>query len=374
MSLMLPILRRQEGTKVLIGDNLSSHISLDVLHACEENSIKFIALPPNATHLLQPLDVAYFRPMKVKWREVLEDWKNTAVGGKCLQIPKDQFPQLLKKLMDRLANGPTNLVAGFRKTGIYPMNSKEVLDRLPRQIIEGNNLEDSLTEVFLERLKEKRKEMTEKKRSRRTKVNVPPGKSIRASDVSNTSNDNSINGGIDHPQPSTSAACNTLLQEHKTSTTKGKNKKKGHKIGKKKARENESDSSTTEDIIFAETDDSMNMNISFSSSDGEEGSIVHQINTGFTASTIITGEFVIIKYETKFYPGQVTDVDEDGARVKVMEKAGVTTWRWPQVTDEIDYNFKNIMQKICQPKPVGTLKRQLFEVPEMKHFENFLCD
>lgn len=67
MSLMLPILRRQEGTKVLIGDNLSSHISLDVLRACEENSIKFIALPPNATHLLQPLDVAYFRPMKVKW-------------------------------------------------------------------------------------------------------------------------------------------------------------------------------------------------------------------------------------------------------------------------------------------------------------------
>lgn len=31
MSLMLPTLRRQKGTKVLIGDNLSSHISGEVM-------------------------------------------------------------------------------------------------------------------------------------------------------------------------------------------------------------------------------------------------------------------------------------------------------------------------------------------------------
>lgn len=77
ISLMLPILKRQEGTKVVIGDNLSSHISLEVLHLCEENSIKFIPLPPTATHLLQPLDVAFFHPLKSHWREVLTNWKKT---------------------------------------------------------------------------------------------------------------------------------------------------------------------------------------------------------------------------------------------------------------------------------------------------------
>lgn len=61
LSLMLPILKKQEGVKVIIGDNLSSHISLEVLRHCQMNDIKFIALPPNATHLLQPLDVAFFR-------------------------------------------------------------------------------------------------------------------------------------------------------------------------------------------------------------------------------------------------------------------------------------------------------------------------
>jgi len=70
---MLPILRRQNGTKVLIGDNLSSHVQLEVIRPCEKYSIKFIALPPNATHLVQALDVAFFRPMKISWRVILDD-------------------------------------------------------------------------------------------------------------------------------------------------------------------------------------------------------------------------------------------------------------------------------------------------------------
>ena len=51
LSLLLPRLKRQEGKKVMIGDNLSSHISQQVLQKCEENNISFVALPPNSTHL-----------------------------------------------------------------------------------------------------------------------------------------------------------------------------------------------------------------------------------------------------------------------------------------------------------------------------------
>lgn len=58
--LILPILKNQEGVRVIIGDNLSLHISLEVLRHCQINDSKFIALPPNATHLLQPLDVDFF--------------------------------------------------------------------------------------------------------------------------------------------------------------------------------------------------------------------------------------------------------------------------------------------------------------------------
>lgn len=52
--------------KVLIGDNLSSHISLRVIQECKQLNIPFVFLPPNSTHLCQPFDAAYFRPSKRK--------------------------------------------------------------------------------------------------------------------------------------------------------------------------------------------------------------------------------------------------------------------------------------------------------------------
>lgn len=54
------------GRKVLIGDNLASHISPEVIKICEHKNISFVLLPPNSTHLTQPLDVSVFRPMKIK--------------------------------------------------------------------------------------------------------------------------------------------------------------------------------------------------------------------------------------------------------------------------------------------------------------------
>lgn len=90
----LPYLKRLPDEKVMIGDNLSSHLSTEVIRQCETHNIKFCFLPPNATHLLQPLDVAFFRPMKIAWRKVLAKWKKTAAGRKQASVPKDIFPAL----------------------------------------------------------------------------------------------------------------------------------------------------------------------------------------------------------------------------------------------------------------------------------------
>ena len=60
-----------EDEKVMIGDNLASHLSPEVLALCEQHNIKFMFLPENSTHLLQPLDVTVFRPMKGYWRQLL---------------------------------------------------------------------------------------------------------------------------------------------------------------------------------------------------------------------------------------------------------------------------------------------------------------
>ena len=68
-NIIVPFCRRINGPKLLIGDNLSSHINETVIELCERHNIRFVFLPGNSTHLTQPLDVVYFAPMKRVWRK-----------------------------------------------------------------------------------------------------------------------------------------------------------------------------------------------------------------------------------------------------------------------------------------------------------------
>ena len=64
-TIALPHLKRLSGKKVMIGDNLSSHLSAQVIKSCEENNISFVFLPPRSTQFMQPLDVSFFAPSSV---------------------------------------------------------------------------------------------------------------------------------------------------------------------------------------------------------------------------------------------------------------------------------------------------------------------
>jgi len=54
---------------------ISSHFTAKVLKMARQSDISFISLPPNSTHLTQPLDVAFFKPIKTAWHQVLEKHK-----------------------------------------------------------------------------------------------------------------------------------------------------------------------------------------------------------------------------------------------------------------------------------------------------------
>ncbi|XP_072375486.1 uncharacterized protein [Diabrotica undecimpunctata] len=141
----LPYFRklRNDLIKVMIGDNLSSHISPWIIEECKERNIKFVLLPANSTGLTQPLDVAFFRPLKMKWHETLDEWKSENRGT----IPKDKFPRLLKKCLDNIGveNISKNIMSGFRGAGIFPLDRNQVIKRLPSamKILQSDN--DSLT-------------------------------------------------------------------------------------------------------------------------------------------------------------------------------------------------------------------------------------
>lgn len=189
-SLALPFLKKKPSPRVLIGDNLSSHVSLSVIHACKENDIRFILLPPNSTHICQPLDVAFFGPLKKKWRDILFVWKSSNRGV----IPKSQFPGLLKSTIDALETKNSNLIAGFAACGIVPLDRTRVLKKLPDYIDSSmDSSAASWSSSIIDVLKTTRcPEVRERARVRGKKINVEPGKSVGADDSdSESSNDGS---------------------------------------------------------------------------------------------------------------------------------------------------------------------------------------
>lgn len=164
----------QSEPKLMLGDNCASHLSVNVITACIDNNIRFAFLPPNSTHLTQPLDVAWFRPFKTKWRIVLKKWKLKNNGV----IPKAIFPSLLRKTMEDLGdNARTNLVSGFKACGIYPLNANEVLKRLPDSI---NNKQPKVpfADVLIQTFKETRQKGDRNVVRKRQALKIKPGQSV----------------------------------------------------------------------------------------------------------------------------------------------------------------------------------------------------
>lgn len=177
-NIAIPKLKNLPGKKILIGDNLSSHFSPDIVEECLRYNISFVFLPANSTHLTQPLDVAFFRPLKAIWRKILDEWKMTGDGRKSASIPKDRFPHFLKKLMIELEkNKKNNIQSGFRKCGIIPLDRSQVLNVLPKE----KNHEHSQGDVenaVVNLLKSLRYCDAAQPRQKRKKISVQPGQSV----------------------------------------------------------------------------------------------------------------------------------------------------------------------------------------------------
>ena len=188
-SLFLPHAKKPSGRKLFIGNNLSSHFTEKVLSLASENNIAFVCLTPNSTHLLQPLDVAFYGPLKKKWRGILDEWK--ACGRKASRsLSKNAFPGLLRKLNNSLINKAENLQNGFKKCSIYPFNPQKVLERLPDYSLKQNddtnsstNTDCRVSDAVLGVLRMMRGVDEKRPKKRRKKINIAPGKNISCDDV-----------------------------------------------------------------------------------------------------------------------------------------------------------------------------------------------
>jgi 4-hydroxybenzoate polyprenyltransferase len=119
--------------RLLILDGHGSHETTDFMWECYSNNIYLLFLPPHASHVLQPLDLSIFAPLKRAYRKqlgfltLLND--STPVG-------KQNFLACYRKarISSLTAN---NIKAGWRASGLWPVQiSKPLMNRL---LLENSN-------------------------------------------------------------------------------------------------------------------------------------------------------------------------------------------------------------------------------------------
>ena len=127
------------GPVVLFVDGHHSHLSLDIIHHAKSHGIHMFCFPPHLTHILQPLDVGVYGPVKTCWKTILKDHKLATLSQ---NVIKEDFPGkqqsskspqlkhnfiigLIKILWDRSIT-PGNLKGGFRACGLYPFSREAI--------------------------------------------------------------------------------------------------------------------------------------------------------------------------------------------------------------------------------------------------------
>ncbi|CAK1586979.1 unnamed protein product [Parnassius mnemosyne] len=102
-------------------DGHGSHLTTHLSDFCAKNGIELIALYPNSTHILQPMDVAVFRPLKVFWKRQVIRWKTEHLGQ---QVSKTSFAPILKSALDEITKDCIS--NGFRAGGICPFGPEYI--------------------------------------------------------------------------------------------------------------------------------------------------------------------------------------------------------------------------------------------------------
>jgi len=117
---------RQVGVyRLLIMDGHESHLNQDFKDYCLKHKILTLCMPPHSSHILQPLDVVCFSPLKQKYSQRVRDLARRRV----FHINKEGFlPAFKNAFFDVFTE--QNCRKAFEAAGLVPINARVILDRL----------------------------------------------------------------------------------------------------------------------------------------------------------------------------------------------------------------------------------------------------
>lgn len=130
-----------ERPVLLIYDGHASHLSIEVIEKARANEIHFLCLPSHCTHLLQPLDVGVMSSLKAHFGNAC---KHFLVKNPGRIITEDDLASLMGQAWP-LALTPGNIMGGFCKSGVFPLNPGRITDRhkAPSVIYSGDQSVDA---------------------------------------------------------------------------------------------------------------------------------------------------------------------------------------------------------------------------------------
>lgn len=115
--------------RLLVLDGHESHHSLEFQELCKENNIYTLCMPPHSSHLLQPLDVGCFSPLKRAYSREIESLIRHHIN----HITKLEFLPAVRTAYDRSFTS-ANICSAFKAAGLVPHQPDAVLSRLDVQL------------------------------------------------------------------------------------------------------------------------------------------------------------------------------------------------------------------------------------------------
>ena len=107
---------------LILLDGHSSHYSPKVIREAALAGVILFCLPPNITHLAQPLDVTPFHSLKSHWYNACDQYMSSHPGKR---VTIYNFSELFSQAWFQ-AMIPRTIMSGFRATGVYPFNRRAI--------------------------------------------------------------------------------------------------------------------------------------------------------------------------------------------------------------------------------------------------------
>ncbi|XP_063626422.1 uncharacterized protein LOC134798019 [Cydia splendana] len=307
-----------EKPVLLFLDGHSSHLTLHLANFCSRNGIEVVALNPHSTHIMQPMDVAVFRPLKLSWREEVRTWKMQNLGQ---VLEKHDFAPVFKTGLEKIT--VATIKNGFRASGLYPFGpeyvnmskTEELRNNKKRKIKE--KIPFTITSpawlAYSTKKEEEKKKLLKEKELR-------------------------------------------VIQREEKKNEKANNKK----TNVKKQRNNIK--STETEILHLQSDESVTSD-ALELDDGP-------LSTLFPSPMKVThGSYVIVLYEGQHFPGIVNNVNNNEYEVSTMTFSSGKSYKWPEKPDKTWYRKEQVVE-VIKP-PILLNKRGFYSVKEMEKYSDY---